>query len=276
MLDPGHDHPGRARCRRRATVFDLVYVPAETPLLAAARARGLRAANGSEMLIAQAAIAFERWTGVAGMADVMREAVAPLLADADGPGLTDAPRDDPRGRGGPGRRRRATTGSCRSSCRATASPAMRAIAAGGQPRARRIVGPGSTRQPADAGRPLDDGHPRPGRPRPGGDLHGRAQLRRAPARRRRPERPAHLRQGRGLGRRARRDAGLGPVGDRQRRCRVRARRRHRRSAIECRAMATSSATPASTTSRRATSGSTATSGCSASRCRASARSGRGS
>jgi shikimate 5-dehydrogenase len=33
------------------------------------------------MLIAQAAIAFERWTGVSGMADVMRAAVAPLLAD---------------------------------------------------------------------------------------------------------------------------------------------------------------------------------------------------
>ena len=65
-----------------ATVFDLVYVPAETPLLRAARARGLRAANGSEMLIQQAAIAFERWTGVGGMADVMRAAVVPLLADA--------------------------------------------------------------------------------------------------------------------------------------------------------------------------------------------------
>lgn len=64
-----------------ATVFDLVYVPAETALLRAARARGLRAANGSEMLIAQAAIAFERWTGVAGMAGVMRTAVEPLLAD---------------------------------------------------------------------------------------------------------------------------------------------------------------------------------------------------
>jgi len=50
-------------------------------LLAAARAGGLRAANGSEMLIAQAAAAFERWTGIAGMADVMRTAVAPLLAD---------------------------------------------------------------------------------------------------------------------------------------------------------------------------------------------------
>ena len=73
-------------------MFDLVYVPAETPLVAAARARGLRAANGSEMLIAQAAIAFERWTGVGGMADVMRVAVAPLLADATARGLTDAAR----------------------------------------------------------------------------------------------------------------------------------------------------------------------------------------
>lgn len=66
----------------KATVFDLVYVPPETPLLRAARARGLRAANGSEMLIQQAVIAFEHWTGVGGMADVMRAAVAPLLADA--------------------------------------------------------------------------------------------------------------------------------------------------------------------------------------------------
>ena len=80
MVDPGTTLPVDA-LRAGATVFDLVYVPAETPLVAAARARGLRAANGSEMLIAQAAAAFERWTGVAGMADVMRTAVAPLLAD---------------------------------------------------------------------------------------------------------------------------------------------------------------------------------------------------
>ncbi len=80
MVDPGITLPVDA-LPGSATVFDLVYVPAETPLLRAARARGLRAANGSEMLIAQAAIAFERWTGVGGMADVMRDAVAPLLAD---------------------------------------------------------------------------------------------------------------------------------------------------------------------------------------------------
>jgi shikimate dehydrogenase len=81
MLDPGATIDV-SLLRDAATVFDLVYVPAETPLLAAARARGLKAANGSEMLIAQAAIAFERWTGIPGMDGVMREAVAPLLADA--------------------------------------------------------------------------------------------------------------------------------------------------------------------------------------------------
>jgi shikimate dehydrogenase len=84
MVEPGMTIPV-GELPPGATVFDLVYVPFETPLLAAARRRGLRAANGSEMLIAQAAIAFERWTGVGGMAGVMREAVAPLFADAAAP-----------------------------------------------------------------------------------------------------------------------------------------------------------------------------------------------
>jgi shikimate dehydrogenase len=82
MIDAGMTIPVDA-LSEWATVFDLVYVPAETPLVAAARAAGHRAANGSEMLIAQAAIAFERWTGVGGMADVMRAAVEPLLADPE-------------------------------------------------------------------------------------------------------------------------------------------------------------------------------------------------
>ena len=81
MVDPGVTIDVD-RLPAGATVFDLVYVPAETPLVRAARARGLRAANGSEMLIQQAAIAFERWTGVGGMAGVMRAAVEPLLADS--------------------------------------------------------------------------------------------------------------------------------------------------------------------------------------------------
>lgn len=41
------------------TVFDMVYAPLETPLLAAARARGMRTIDGLAMLIGQAAAAFE-------------------------------------------------------------------------------------------------------------------------------------------------------------------------------------------------------------------------
>ncbi len=84
MVDPGATIDVDA-LPSQAVVFDVVYVPPETQLLRAARARGLRASNGSEMLIQQAAIAFERWTGVGGMAGVMRSAVAPLLADAATP-----------------------------------------------------------------------------------------------------------------------------------------------------------------------------------------------
>lgn len=42
-----------------ATVYDIVYAPLETPLLASARARGLKVIDGLEMLIGQAALAFD-------------------------------------------------------------------------------------------------------------------------------------------------------------------------------------------------------------------------
>lgn len=45
-------------------VTDIVYVPLETPLLAAARARGLPVVDGLGMLLHQAAPGFERWFGV--------------------------------------------------------------------------------------------------------------------------------------------------------------------------------------------------------------------
>jgi shikimate dehydrogenase len=48
-----------------ALVYDLVYAPIETQLLKAARARELEAVDGLEMLIGQAAIAFELFFGVA-------------------------------------------------------------------------------------------------------------------------------------------------------------------------------------------------------------------
>jgi shikimate dehydrogenase len=46
-----------------ATVADLVYVPLETPLLAAAQARGLSTADGLGMLLHQAVRGFELWFG---------------------------------------------------------------------------------------------------------------------------------------------------------------------------------------------------------------------
>jgi shikimate dehydrogenase len=46
-------------------VFDMVYAPLETPLLAQARAHGLRTIDGLEMLVGQAATAFERFFGTA-------------------------------------------------------------------------------------------------------------------------------------------------------------------------------------------------------------------
>lgn len=48
-----------------AVVYDIVYAPRETRLLAAARAHGLATVDGLEMLIGQAGIAFELFFGVA-------------------------------------------------------------------------------------------------------------------------------------------------------------------------------------------------------------------
>ena len=47
-----------------AVVNDLVYAPLETPLLAAARARGNLGIDGLGMLLHQAAPGFERWFGI--------------------------------------------------------------------------------------------------------------------------------------------------------------------------------------------------------------------
>jgi shikimate dehydrogenase len=48
---------------QQAVVADLVYVPLETPLLAAARGRGLNTADGLGMLLHQAVRGFELWFG---------------------------------------------------------------------------------------------------------------------------------------------------------------------------------------------------------------------
>jgi 3-dehydroquinate dehydratase/shikimate dehydrogenase len=57
------------------TVFDCVYAPRRTPLLAQAEAAGARAVSGLDMFLRQAAMQFERWTGTPAPLDVFRQAV---------------------------------------------------------------------------------------------------------------------------------------------------------------------------------------------------------
>ncbi len=65
---------------RSVIVYDLVYAPLETPLLAAARARGLRTIDGLAMLIGQAAAAFARFYGAAAPREHDAELRAILMA----------------------------------------------------------------------------------------------------------------------------------------------------------------------------------------------------
>ena len=51
--------------RRSAVVYDVVYAPLETALLAAARARGHRVVDGLGMLLHQAGYGFQKWFGAA-------------------------------------------------------------------------------------------------------------------------------------------------------------------------------------------------------------------
>jgi shikimate dehydrogenase len=51
------------RLPKDAAVDDIVYVPLETPLLAAARARGNRCVDGLGMLLQQGRLGFEAWFG---------------------------------------------------------------------------------------------------------------------------------------------------------------------------------------------------------------------
>lgn len=53
-------------------VYDMIYRPAETPLLAAAKKAGCQTANGLGMLLHQGAKAFEIWTGKTAPLEVMR------------------------------------------------------------------------------------------------------------------------------------------------------------------------------------------------------------
>jgi shikimate dehydrogenase len=59
-------------------VVDLVYRAGGTQLLEAARTRGASVVDGLEILVAQGAASFERWTGLAAPRQAMREAAATI------------------------------------------------------------------------------------------------------------------------------------------------------------------------------------------------------
>jgi shikimate dehydrogenase len=76
-IDPSHLGPGQL-------VVDLVYRPAVTPLVEAARAAGAVATSGLGMLIHQAAHAFRIWTGEDPPLEAMSAAaLAALTSGAD-------------------------------------------------------------------------------------------------------------------------------------------------------------------------------------------------
>jgi len=67
-----------------ATVVDLVYAPADTPLLREARRLGHETLDGLGMLLHQAALALERWTGAPAPLDAMRAALPERAPRSDG------------------------------------------------------------------------------------------------------------------------------------------------------------------------------------------------
>ncbi|HTG82140.1 MAG TPA: shikimate dehydrogenase [Geobacteraceae bacterium] len=62
------------------SVFDIVYTPLETRLLADARSRGLTVISGVEMFINQAVLQFQHFTGIDPPVEVMRRVVMERLA----------------------------------------------------------------------------------------------------------------------------------------------------------------------------------------------------
>lgn len=70
------------RLRNDQIAYDVVYNPPETPFLRSAREAGAQAHHGLGMLVAQAALAYERWTGQPAPRSTMSAAALAALAHA--------------------------------------------------------------------------------------------------------------------------------------------------------------------------------------------------
>jgi shikimate dehydrogenase len=66
--------------RAGQVIFDIVYTPLETKLLAEAKSFGLKVISGVDMFINQAALQFEHFTGADAPVDIMRRVVMEQLA----------------------------------------------------------------------------------------------------------------------------------------------------------------------------------------------------
>ncbi|MBP9111275.1 MAG: hypothetical protein KBF88_00635 [Polyangiaceae bacterium] len=64
-----------ARSEARPFVYESIYSPSETPILALAKSRGYPFANGRGLLLGQAVLAFQRWFGVEAPEAAMRAAL---------------------------------------------------------------------------------------------------------------------------------------------------------------------------------------------------------
>jgi 3-dehydroquinate dehydratase/shikimate dehydrogenase len=69
---------------RGRMVYDLIYNPTETALLRAARSSGAETMGGLEMLVGQACLQFEWWTGRPAPRDIMHRAAEAFIARAQG------------------------------------------------------------------------------------------------------------------------------------------------------------------------------------------------
>jgi shikimate dehydrogenase len=67
--------PENTSLSKHTKIYDLVYNPRETKLLRDARSQGLNATTGLGMLIEQAALSFELWTGCKPPRGVLSNAV---------------------------------------------------------------------------------------------------------------------------------------------------------------------------------------------------------
>ena len=77
-LKPGDASPVDEKqfpLRQARAVYDMIYKPAETKLLALAKVAGCKTSNGLGMLLHQGAAAFEFWTDNTAPVDVMRRAL---------------------------------------------------------------------------------------------------------------------------------------------------------------------------------------------------------